>query len=118
MKSSSTGVQQNLFCNFWTLLQVSTNFGSLPYFLEFKTMGKRFKIARIVSGRNPARGYSVRRGGLPRAIGWKAGWAMAWWPGSAAEAARACRCGHRARDGTVALSPVARRRLTGGKVLD
>jgi hypothetical protein len=45
MKSGSREFIQNLFCNFWRFLQVSTNFGSLPYFLEFKIIEKRFKTA-------------------------------------------------------------------------
>jgi hypothetical protein len=45
VKSCSRGVQQNLFCNFWTFLQVSINFGSLKQILKFKIIKKRFKIA-------------------------------------------------------------------------
>jgi hypothetical protein len=45
MKSGSREFIQNLFCKFWRFLQVSTNFGSLPYFLEFKIIEKRFKAA-------------------------------------------------------------------------
>jgi hypothetical protein len=35
------------------------------------------------AGPNPARGYSARLGGLPRAADQKASWALAWWPGPA-----------------------------------
>jgi hypothetical protein len=45
MKSGSRVLIQNLFCNFWTLLQVSMNFGILKQFLELKTIEKRFKNA-------------------------------------------------------------------------
>jgi hypothetical protein len=31
------------FVIFWTFLQVSMNFGSLPHFLEFKTIEKMIK---------------------------------------------------------------------------
>jgi hypothetical protein len=41
VKIDSRGVPQNLFQKFWTFLQVSTNFGSLPYFLKFKTIEKQ-----------------------------------------------------------------------------
>jgi hypothetical protein len=45
MQSGSRGVEQNLFCNFWTLLQVSMNFGSLHYFMELKTIENDLKSA-------------------------------------------------------------------------
>jgi hypothetical protein len=45
------------FIFFWTLLQVSTNFGSLNYFLPFKTIEKTIKTA---SG---ARAKTARGGG-------------------------------------------------------
>jgi hypothetical protein len=40
VRSGSRGFIQNLFCNFWTSLQVSTNFLGLKQFLEFKTIEK------------------------------------------------------------------------------
>jgi hypothetical protein len=40
----SRGVQQNLFCNFWTFIQVFTNFGSLKQFLELKTFENELKF--------------------------------------------------------------------------
>jgi hypothetical protein len=66
VKSGSRGVQRNLFCNFWTLLQVFTNFRSLRQFLEFKQLQNDLKNRRTVSGRNPAHGYSVLR--APRVV--------------------------------------------------
>jgi hypothetical protein len=39
-KSGSRGFIKKLFCNFWTLLQISTNFGSLKQFPEIKTIEK------------------------------------------------------------------------------
>jgi hypothetical protein len=45
VKSGSRGFIQNLFCNFWTFLQVSTNFESLKQFLLFKTIGKTIKFS-------------------------------------------------------------------------
>jgi hypothetical protein len=43
--SGSRGVQENLFCNFWTFLQVSINFRSLHYFLKLKTIENDLKSA-------------------------------------------------------------------------
>jgi hypothetical protein len=57
MKSGSRGFIQNLFCNFWTLLQVSTNFRSLKQFQEFKQLKNDFKSPHSVgpkSGPRPA----------------------------------------------------------------
>jgi hypothetical protein len=45
MKSGSRGVQKNLFDDFWTFLQVSTNFETLHYFLRIKTIENDLKIA-------------------------------------------------------------------------
>jgi hypothetical protein len=45
VQSGSIVFIQNLFYNFWTLLQVSTNFGSLKQFLEFKTIENDLKSA-------------------------------------------------------------------------
>jgi hypothetical protein len=58
-----------------------------------------------VSGRKPARGYSVRRGGLPRAGGRKADWATTWRPG------------HRAWDGVVARSLAMASRWQGSRLV-
>jgi hypothetical protein len=104
-----------------TFLQVSMNFGSLYYFLGIKSIEKQLKTPGTVLGQNPARRYSARHGGLPRA---------ACWPGPAAGAARVlrrCVCaGHTGawsprvtctRDGVVARSPRGRWWLAGGKVL-
>jgi hypothetical protein len=41
--SCSREVQQKLVCHFSAFLQVSTNFGSLHYFLGIKQMEKRLK---------------------------------------------------------------------------
>jgi hypothetical protein len=60
MKSGSRGFIQNLFCNFWTLLQVSTDFESLHYVLRIKTIEKRFKNRRTLRGRKSPRGYGAR----------------------------------------------------------
>jgi hypothetical protein len=93
---------QNLFCNFWTLLQVSTNFGSLKQFLEFKQLKNDFKSSHSVvpatRGRTEGRlGHDLaarlNRGGSPR------------------------RAETGARVGTVTRSTAARWRLAGGKVL-
>jgi hypothetical protein len=51
-----------------------------------------------------ARGYSVRRGGLPHAAGRPSGWATAWWPGPAEEAARGAGAG-RTSDALTVWSP-------------
>jgi hypothetical protein len=67
VKSGSRGFIQNLFYKFWTFLQVFTNFGNLPYFLGFKTIGKTIKKCRTVTGlklahgmRRSARGLATR----------------------------------------------------------
>jgi hypothetical protein len=44
VKSGSRGFIQNIFCKFWASLHVSTNFGILKHFLEFKTIRKMIKI--------------------------------------------------------------------------
>jgi hypothetical protein len=88
----------------------------LKQLLEFKIIKNDLKSPHSV-GPKSSRGYSARPGGLPCAVGQKAGWATAWRPGPAAEAACALRRGHRARDGVVKHLPVARWQLAGGKVL-
>jgi hypothetical protein len=57
--SCPRGVQQKLVCHFLTFLQVSTNFGSLHYFLGIKTNGKTFKTPGTVLGQKPARGLQL-----------------------------------------------------------
>jgi hypothetical protein len=80
------------------------NFGSLKQFPEFKTIEKRFKIAAQCQAEIRPHGYSARPGGpvqprmRPTRYAWSPSTACAW-------------------DGAVRLSPVARRRLAGGKVL-
>jgi hypothetical protein len=113
---------KNLFYNFWTLIQVSTNFGSLGQFLEFKQLknatqcrasnrptacGARVKTAH---GRRPAtrgrRSWPSRGGGCDT---WK----------RSAHRAHSWR-GHRAqltRAGAVTRSTAARWGLAGAKVL-
>jgi hypothetical protein len=51
VKSGSRVLIQNLFCNFWTLLQVSMNFGSLKQFLEFKIIENDLKTPGTVLSR-------------------------------------------------------------------
>jgi hypothetical protein len=68
LKSGSIVVIQNLFCNFWTLLQVSKNFGSLKQFLELKTIEKRFKNG-WASNRSTARGVRAK----PARVRWHDG---------------------------------------------
>jgi hypothetical protein len=73
VQSGTRVLIQNLFQKFWTFLQVSTNFGSLNYFLPVKTIGKTINKHHTVSGRKPATACGVRvkmvrgrrYGGLP-----------------------------------------------------
>jgi hypothetical protein len=55
MKSGSRGFIQNLFCNFWTLLQVSTNFGNLKQILKFKTIKNDLKSPHSVGPKSDLR---------------------------------------------------------------
>jgi hypothetical protein len=48
--SGSRGAQENLFCNFWTFLQVSINFRSLHYFLKLKIIENDLKPLGTVLG--------------------------------------------------------------------
>jgi hypothetical protein len=126
MKSGSRGVQQNLFCNFCTFLQVSINFRNLHYFLGIKIIKNDLKLPHS-AGLKSARGYSAssapcharpaERPTGPRPSGpvqprrrpvgcARVGRAATWSP-----------CVVRAWDGAVAHSPVARWWLAGGKVL-
>jgi hypothetical protein len=73
MKSGSRGVQQNLFCNFWTLLQVFMNFGSLKQFLKFKQLKNDLKsphsvgsAARFLVRAPQSRGGCAGQGGTWR----------------------------------------------------
>jgi hypothetical protein len=73
--------------NFLTFLQVSTNFGICTISWELNQLKNDLKSTHSARA-NPARGYSARLGGLPRSADRPAGWATAWQPGPAAEAAR------------------------------
>jgi hypothetical protein len=130
-KSGSRGFIQNLFCKVWTFLQVFTNFGSLPYFLEFKTIRKMIKKCRTVTGLKSAHslrhssrrlatrgrpegwlGHGLaaqpsRRGGLRHAETGRAPCALV---------VRSSRAAH-ACAGAVMRSTAARWGLNGGKVL-
>jgi hypothetical protein len=84
------------------------NFGSLHYFLGIKRIKNDLNRQNSV-GLNPARGYSARIGGLPRAAGRKGRLGH----GLAARSSRGGgprteQGGHRAWDGAVARSPRAR----------
>jgi hypothetical protein len=72
VKSGSRGFIQNLFCKFWTFLQVSTNFGSLKQFLLLKTIRKIIKSLPQYWAETGPRLQPTGRGGLPRAVGRKA----------------------------------------------
>jgi hypothetical protein len=123
VKSGSRGFIQNLFCKFWTFLQVYTNFGSLKQFLLFKRIRKTIKSPTQYWVETGPRLQPTRRDGLPCAVGRKAGWGMAWQPRPAGQTASAARCNarspraDRARDSAVACSPAARRCLDGDKLL-
>jgi hypothetical protein len=56
VKSGSRGVQKILFCNLWTLLQVSTNFENLGQFLEFKQLKMPHSVGPQTGPRPAARG--------------------------------------------------------------
>jgi hypothetical protein len=60
---------QNLFYKFWTLLQVSMNFGNLKQFLLFKTIRKTIKSPAQYWAETGPRLQPMGRGGLPRAVG-------------------------------------------------
>jgi hypothetical protein len=72
VKSGSRGFIQNLFCKFWTFLQVSTNFGSLKQFLLLKTIRKIIKSLPQYWAETGPRLQPTGRGGLPRTVGRKA----------------------------------------------
>jgi hypothetical protein len=92
VKSGSRGFIQNLFCKFWTFLQVSTNFGSLKQFLLLKIIRKIIKSLPQYWAESGPRLQPTGRSGLPRAVGRKAGWATAWQPSPAGQTACAARC--------------------------
>jgi hypothetical protein len=95
VKSGSRGFIQNLFCNFWTFLQVSTNFWSLKQFLKFETIEKHLKTIAQYWAETGPRLQPTGRGGQLRAVGQKAGWATAWQPSPAGQMACAARCNTR-----------------------
>jgi hypothetical protein len=121
VKSGSRGFIQNLFSKFWTFLQVSTNFGSLNYFLLFKILGKHLNPRQSAGPVIGPRLQPTGCGGLPCAAGRQTGWAVAWRPGPAEEAAHDAETGPRwawspgvvhTRDGTARWR--AHRRFGGG----
>jgi hypothetical protein len=107
----------NLFCNFWAFLQVSTNFGSLKQFLEFKITENELKFAALCQAEiGPWLQCTAQR---PAMRGWTDGRLG---HGLAARSSRECgparRRGHHAQAARgAACLPVARWRLAGGKVL-
>jgi hypothetical protein len=105
--------QKKLFCNFWTFLQVFTNFGIFHNFLELKTIENDLKsTAQCWAEIGPRLQHAAR---WPATCGRPKG-RLGHGP-----TARSSRGGGpraaRVRDGPVARSPVARWRLAGGKVL-
>jgi hypothetical protein len=77
MKSGSKRFIQNLVCNFYTFLQVSTNFGSLTNFCDLKQLKKHLKSPAQYQAKTGPRLEPTGCGGLPRAVGQNAGWATA-----------------------------------------
>jgi hypothetical protein len=83
----SRGVEQNLFCNFWTFLQVSTNFGSLKQFLKFKIIENELKTPHSVGpqiGPRPA----ARGRKRPTHAAWRPAAHGEKWPRPAGQMAR------------------------------
>jgi hypothetical protein len=127
MKSGSRGFIQNLFCKFWTFLQVSTNFGSLKQFLLFKTIRKMIKSPAQYWAKTSLRLQPTGRGVLPHAVGRKADWAMAWQPSPVGQMACAAHCnacapraprrGHHAQTARGMAWWRARWRLSGGSTV-
>jgi hypothetical protein len=70
VKSGSRGVQQNLFYNFWIFLQVSTNFGHLKQFLEFKTNENELKHRIVLSLKSV---HGLRPAGENGPLAWHGG---------------------------------------------
>jgi hypothetical protein len=117
VKSGSRGFIQNLFCKFWTFLQVSMNFESLKQFLPFKIIRKTIKSPTQHWDETEPRLQLTGRGGLPCAVGRKAGWATAWQPSPAGQTACVARCGHHTQTARGTARWCARRRLSGGSTV-
>jgi hypothetical protein len=108
-KSGSRGFIKKLFCNFWTLLQISTNFGSLKQFPEIKTIEKN--DYSDTQCRAPHSAHGLRHPGKtgPRAV------AVDGLPRGLAEAHRRLTCYRVGGEGTEAAGRVRReRRLVAG----
>jgi hypothetical protein len=99
VKSGSRGFIQNLFCKFWTFLQVSMNFGSLKQLLLFKTIRKMIKSLSQYWAETGPRLQPTGRGGLLCAIGWNSREAAAWRLGPAGKTAHSARGNGRAPRG-------------------
>jgi hypothetical protein len=109
VKSGSRGIQQNLFCNFWTFLQVSMNFGSLKQFLELKQLKNHLKTLHSVGPQiSPCPAAHGRNWPSPVGRATRGTSTMRW--------ARSLRGAH-ARGGAVARRQGARRWTGRGKVL-
>jgi hypothetical protein len=65
VKSGSGGFVQNLLCHIWIVLQVSTNFGSLHYFLGIKINWKKIKTVAQYWASHSAHGLQCSRVGSP-----------------------------------------------------
>jgi hypothetical protein len=122
VKSGSRGVPENLFRNFWTFLQISTNFGILKQFLQFKTIEKHLNPWAQYWAETGPRLQPTGHGGLPRAVGRNSGEAAAWRLGLAQKTPRVARDNARtprARGVVTARGPRVRWRgggFTGGPV--
>jgi hypothetical protein len=69
VQSDSRVFIQNIFCNFWTFLQISMNFGSLHYYLGIKSIEKRLNRRHSVgpqSGPHAAARRPAAHGRLSR----------------------------------------------------
>jgi hypothetical protein len=74
LKSGSRGLIQNLFCNFWTFLQILEVWNN---FWNYLTKTEKEKDS-TVHGPKSGPGYSAWPGGLPRPGGWNSRQAAAW----------------------------------------
>jgi hypothetical protein len=72
VKSGSGGFVQNLLCHIWIVLQVSTNFGSLHYFLGIKINWKKIKTVAQYWASHSAHGLR-RLARWPTLRGWPEG---------------------------------------------